>query len=37
MGNLSEAFGEIKLVFKNNSTFKAYFDNQINPESGKLK
>ena len=37
MGNLSEAFGEIKLVFKKNSTFKAYFDNQINPGKWKIK
>ena len=37
MGNLSQAFGEIKLVFKNDSTFKAYFDNQINPGKWKIK
>ena len=37
MGNLSQAFGEIKLVFKDDSTFKAYFDNQINTGNWKIK
>ena len=37
MGNLSQAFGEIKLVFKNDSTFKAHFDNQINSGKWKIK
>ena len=29
MGNLSEAFGEIKLVFNADSTYKSYFDGQL--------
>lgn len=37
MGNLSQAFGEIKLVFKNDLTFKAHFDNQINSGKWKIK
>ena len=30
MGNLSDAFGEIRLVFKNNFTYKTYFDGKVN-------
>ena len=37
MGNLSQAFGEIKLVFKNDLTFKAHFDNQTNSGKWKIK
>jgi len=29
MGNLSEAFGEIKLIFNRDYTYQTYFDNQI--------
>ena len=35
MGNLSEAFGEIKLVFNKDFTYKSYFGNQIH--NGKWK
>ena len=35
MGNLSEAFGEIKMIINIDSTYQSYFDNQIN--NGKWK
>ena len=35
MGNLSDAFGEIKMIINADSTYQSHFDNQIN--NGKWK
>ena len=35
MGNLSDAFGEIKMIFSIDFTYQSYFDKQIN--NGKWK
>ena len=37
MGNLSEAFGEIKLSFNEDSTYTSYFDAQIHKGEWKIE